>query len=385
MPIRIMHVVDNLGKGGLENGLVNLTERLDPERFEHVVYALRSLGPNAERLKQNRVRVICHGKQDDDFPLHVAAIARGIRAIQPDIVHSRNWAAIEAVLAARWVRSCAVVHGEHGLEANASAREPWRRVCFRRLSFELADRVLSVSYQLRDLHARRTGFDADRITVIHNGVDSRRFASDSATRARVRAELGLAEREFCIGCVGNLFPVKDHMCVLKALDGFSTVCPSWRLLLIGDGPERPNLERFAGSHPAWRERVSFLGTSHRVPELLNAMDVYVLPSLAEGISNSLLEAMASGLPVVVTATGGSPEVVVDGDSGLLFPEGDFSSLARRLASLAADPDLRLKLARQAVRRVREEFSLESMVRKYEQVYESLGQSAAVPIQAAAGA
>src|SRR3954447_18623730 len=159
MPIRILHVVDHLGKGGLENGLVNVIENLDSTRFEHVVCAIRKLGPNADRLGKSRVRVICQEKQDSDSRFQAGILARTIREVRPDIVHSRNWAAVEAVIAGRWTRFCKVVHSEHGLEADAAAHEPKRRIWFRRLAYHLADRVLSVSYQLRDLHATRTGFD----------------------------------------------------------------------------------------------------------------------------------------------------------------------------------------------------------------------------------
>lgn len=371
MPVRIMHVVDSLGKGGLENGLVNLIERLDPTQFEHIVYALRRLGPNADRLPKDRVRVICLGKKEGDGPFQVAALARAIRELRPGIVHSRNWTAIEAVIAGRWVRSCAVVHGEHGLESDTAAREPWRRTGFRRLAFELADRVLSVSYQLRDLHAARTRFPAHKITVIHNGVDSRRFFPDPGARIRVREELGLAGNEFCIGCVGNLSPAKDYPTLLEAVCEIAKSCEDWRVLIMGDGPERRRLEAFRNAHPEWNNRVSFLGASMRVPEMLQAMDVYVLSSVIEGISNSLLEAMAAGLPVIATATGGNPEVVVDGDSGLLFPVGDFRKLAEQLLALRARKDLRAQLGQKALRRVRKDFSLDAMVGKYEQVYRSL--------------
>jgi len=380
-----MHVVDHLGKGGLENGLVNVIENLDSTRFEHVVYAIRKLGPNAERLAKGGVRVICQGKQDSDSRFQIGRLARAIREVQPDSVHSRNWAAVEAVLAARWVRSCKVVHSEHGLEAHASASEPRRRVWFRRLAYELAHRVLSVSYQLRDLHARRTGFAAERMTVIHNGVDRRRFHPDPQVRVRVRQKLGLAEDEFCIGCVGNFFSVKGHITALEAMEAVAARCPKWRLLLIGEGPERSNLETFVAGHPEWSKCVSFLGTSDRVPELLNALDVYVLPSLAEGISNSLLEAMATGLPVIATETGGNPEVVVDGDSGMLFPVGGVGILADHLIALQSHPARRLELAERALKRVREEFSLDSMIAKYGQLYEGLaGNAAAVPVHATAG-
>jgi sugar transferase (PEP-CTERM/EpsH1 system associated) len=380
-----MHVVDHLGKGGLENGLVNLIENLDPARFEHVVYAIRKLGPNADRLMAGRIQVICQGKREGDSRFQAGTLARAIREVRPDIVHSRNWAAIEAVPAARWVRSCKVVHSEHGLEAGVSAREPLRRIWFRRLAYHLAHRVLSVSYQLRDLHAARTGFDPGRIAVFHNGVDRRRFYPDPAERSRMRAEFGLAPDEFCIGCVGNLFPVKGHMTALEGVAELAGRCANWRLLLVGQGPEQGKLEAFVAARPDWARRVQFLGTSHRVPELLRALDAYVLPSLAEGISNSLLEAMATGVPVVATRTGGNPEVVVDGESGLLFPVGDARRLGEHLLRLHADPQLRQELAGRALRRVREDFALDSMVDRYAQLYESLGRSAALPVHAAAGA
>ena len=344
---------------------------------------MRRLGPNTARLP-GTVRVMCQGKQDGDFPVQVGRLVRDIRDVSPDIVHSRNWAAIEAVIAGRWVRSCTVVHSEHGLETDAGVRQPRRRTWFRRLAFELAHRVLSVSHDLKKLHARTTGFAADRIHVVHNGVDGRRFFPAPSTRARVRGELGLSEDEFCIGCVGNLLPVKDHLTVLRAVESIAGHLGGWRLIIVGEGSERPTLEAFIANHPEFEGRVLLTGTSDRVPELLQAMDVYVLPSLSEGISNSLLEAMSSGLPVIATDTGGNPEVVVDGESGLLFPVGGSARLAEQLMELHRRRDVRARLAQQAIRRVREEFSIDSMIRKYAQVYESLGRrTEAAPVRVAA--
>jgi glycosyltransferase involved in cell wall biosynthesis len=286
-------------------------------------------------------------------------------------------------MAARWVRTCAVVHSEHGLEADAIAQEPWRRSKFRRLAFELADRVLSVSFQLRDLLARRTGFPADRITVVHNGVDGLRFSPDPRVRTGMRQELGLAEGEFCIGCVGNLLPVKDHMTLLRAMAGFAEIVPRWRLLIAGEGPEMAGLHSFVAADPALKTQVSFLGSYGRVPELLNALDVYVLPSMSEGISNSLLEAMATGLPVVASAVGGNCEVVVDGQSGLLFPAGDVCQLTERLVRLWENGGLRWEIGQQALRRARENFSIQAMMQRYEEIYTSLRTPEVVP-QALAG-
>jgi sugar transferase (PEP-CTERM/EpsH1 system associated) len=379
-----MHVVDTLGSGGLQNGLVNVIHGLDAGQFEHVVCAVRGLGANANRLPDG-VPVRCLSREGATSSFQVSSMIRAIREIKPDIVHSRNWGAVEAVIAGRWVRSCAVVHSEHGLDSNTPDREPWRRRCFRRLAFELADRVFAVSAQLRDVHSRRTGFPASKITVIHNGVDHRRFFPDATVRVRVRKELGLSGDEFCIGCVGSLFPVKDHMTLLRAVGEMAKDCDNWRLLIVGEGPERPKLEALVNGHPEWRRRVSLLGSSNRVAELLQAMDAYVLPSVMEGISNSLLEAMATGVAVVVTSTGGNTEVVTDGHSGLLFAVGDVTGLAERLRALRAHGDLRVQLGGQAVRRVREQFSLDSMVRNYERLYEGLGPAAIAPVRATAGA
>jgi sugar transferase (PEP-CTERM/EpsH1 system associated) len=367
-----MHIVFGLGRGGLQTGLENLLGRLDPNKFEHVICALRPPidHPMCQGLAGHG-KLMCLATTESGSRFQTAAIARAIREVKPDIVHSRNWGCIEAVMAAKWVGSCAVLHGEHGIDSDPSVAEPRRRTWFRRVAYEMADRVLSVSYQLKELHARRTGFPPAKITVIHNGVNERQFFPDPATRARVRAELGIAENEFCIGSVGNLAPVKDHLTTLKAAAEFTKTVKDWRCIILGEGPERPKLEAFVNDHPEWKDRVSLPGMTRRIPEMLNAMDVVVLSSITEGICNSLLEAMAAGLPVVVTDTGGNPEIVVDGQSGLLFPVGGVRQLAEKLCLLRERKDLRLELGQNAMRRMREEFSVENMAANYDQVYSSL--------------
>lgn len=384
MPIRIMHVVDTWAVGGLQNGLANLTERMDATHFEHVICAIRQTDERSARsVPAGRTRLMCLSKEESDSRFQIPALVRRIREIRPDIVHTRNWGTFEALLAARYVGGSASVHSEHGIDWDTTAKEPWRRLLCRRLAFQLADRVLSVSHQLRALHARRTGFPARKIEVIHNGVDSRRFSPDRAARARVRQELRIGDNEFCIGCVGNLIPVKDHLTLLRGIAGFAQSGRPWRLLVAGDGPELAKLTAFVDTHPDCKDRVIFVGRSNSVAELLSAMDVYVLSSLTEGISNSLLEAMATGLPVVVTATGGNPEVVVDGDSGLLFRVGDDAQLAGHLLALEARSEWRAQLAQRALRRVRGEFSIDSMVRKYEEIYQNLGTAVAAPARTVA--
>lgn len=376
MAIRIMHVVEALGVGGgVENGIANLIERMDRGRFEHVLCAVFHLGAQVGRYPADRVRVVCLDQKHRKLSIQVGPLAQMIRELKPDIVHSRNWGAMEAVIAGRWAGSCSVVHSEHGIEMNPSA-EPRRRGWVRRVAFEMADRVFSVSIQLRDMLARRTGFPSRKIAVIHNGVDTERFRPDASAGRQFRAERGIADGEFCIGCVGRLNRIKDYPTMLRAAEVFSQSGAAWRLFIVGGGEELGALEEFAAALPALNGRVHFLGAIDRVPEFLNAMDAYVLPSLCEGISNSLLEAMAAGLPVVVSDTGGNPEVVVDRESGLLFPVGDFQRLADQLSELQSRRELRGQLGQQALRRVREQFSLSAMVERYEEMYGSLARNRA---------
>lgn len=367
MAIRIMHVVEAVGAGGgVENGIANLIARMDATRYEHVLCAVARLGPHTERYPAARVRIVSLNQQPRRFQSQVAPLARVIREVQPDVVHSRNWGALEAVFAARWAGAGMAIHSEHGLE-RAPAAEPRRRRWLRRAAFEAAHRVFAVSSGLRDTLARSTGFPCWKFGVIHNGVDTGRFRPDGAMRRQFRAEFGIGEDEFCIGSVGRLDRIKDYPTVLHALERFNGACSSWRLLIAGEGAERAALEAHAQSGALYG-RVLFLGSWERVPELLSAVDAYVLSSTFEGLSNSLLEAMASGAAVLATRVGGNPELVVEEESGLLFPAGDAAALADGLTRLCLCEEERRRLAAAAVSRVAREFSLDSMLDQYEALY-----------------
>lgn len=372
MAIRILHVVDTmLGMGGMEKGVVNLIRHMDPSRFEHVVCVIRSLGVLSDSIPQDRVKLLCLGHTASGFTFLAPRFARIIRECKPDVVHSRNRGAFEAILAGYWAGSCSLVHSEHGVESIDANPEPWRHRQVRRLVYNLADQVCAVSHHLRDYHALRTGFPAGKIKVIHNGVDTARFRPQEELRRSMRQRLGIAPDEFCIGAVGRLEPVKDIATLLRAAAQMPGLARGCRLLIAGDGREATALGELAQSIPELKLRTQFVGEIQEIPEFLNALDVYVLPSLFEGICNSLLEAMAVGVPVVATATGGNPEVVIDGQSGLLFPVADAAALAAILERLRLQSDLRARLGEQARLRIRDHFSLESMVAGYEELYTAL--------------
>ena len=298
------------------------------------------------------------------FPLF--RLVRIMRQYRPHIVHTRNWGAIEAVAAAKLAGVPVVVHSEHGYEVDMFAGLPMRRRLFRRAAYAMTDAIFAVTRELRDFHARQAWIRPELMGVMYNGVDTQRFAPCKETRAAMRKELGLPEESFVVGTVGRLVSIKDHQTLMKAAALLLGSGIDVRVLLVGSGPEREKLQSLATD--ALEGRVSFAGDSKRVLGMLNAMDVFVLPSLNEGMSNTLLEAMACGLPVLATNVGGNPEIIENNINGCLFAPGDIERLANKLKLLARDPPLIHQLGTAARNRAIESFSLSRMLETYRSFY-----------------
>jgi glycosyltransferase involved in cell wall biosynthesis len=265
----------------------------------------------------------------------------------------------------------AVVHSEHGRDILPVITEPLRRRVFRRLSYRLADRVFAVSRQLKNEYESALKISPNLFGLIYNGVDTRLFSPDAQKRREERATLGISEDTVVIGCVARLEPVKDHMTLLRAATIALDAGHDMRIVLVGEGPERPALEYEIKMKPALRDRVIFTGRSFDVARRLCGFDIFVLPSLFEGISNTLLEAMATGLPVVATRVGGNPEIFEDNKSGLMFYPRDIQGLADHLTRLASCCDLRKRLGAEARKHVEQCFSLEQMLKNYSDMYSEI--------------
>ena len=246
---------------------------------------------------------------------------------------------------------------------------PMRRRLFRRAAYAMTDAIFAVTRELRDFHARQAWIRPERMGVMYNGVDTQRFAPCRESRVAMRKELGLPEESFVVGAVGRLVPIKDHQTLLKAAALVSKSGIDVRALLVGSGPERERLQ--ALSTNSLEGRVCFAGDSSRVPELLNAMDVFVLPSLNEGMSNTLLEAIACGLPALATNVGGNPEIIENNVNGCLFTPGDTAWLADKLTLLARNPALVHQLGTAARNHAIESFSLSRMLDTYRNFYLAL--------------
>ena len=365
MPL-VVHVINSLAVGGLENGVVNLVNTT-AARFRHVIVCMSSDGPLRARLRPD-VEVVVLGKRSGKDPWALLRLVRLLRHMRPLIVHSRNWPAVDAIPAARVARVPLVVHGEHGREvADPDGRNP-RRNRIRRALAPLVHQFVAVSTDLRRWLIEDVRVSAEKVTAIHNGVDLSRFGRDGRLESRVR--LSLPAQPAIVGTVGRLDPVKDQAGLIRAFAQVRARHPQALLVVAGDGPCRGELERVA-AELGQRDHVRLLGNRDDVPGIMAALDVFVLPSIAEGISNTILEAMATGLPVVATRVGGNPELVEDAVGGALVPRSDPGALAAAIGAYIGDADLRRRHGQASRQRAIGHFSLERMAQSYTNLYSTL--------------
>jgi sugar transferase (PEP-CTERM/EpsH1 system associated) len=351
----VVHVALTLRTGGLEKLLVQFARHHDRRRFVPVFIALRDAGPPAEEIRDQGcvVHVLGppRGKWDE-----VRRLQRLFATLAPAVVHTHNvHPHFYGSIAARLARVPAVVHTRHGV-AFGDNKGQGRRLFW--LACRLADRVASVSEDAARLSAREGGLRAGKGLTIWNGIDVQAFAF------RGPAPDG------DLVTVSRLEPVKDLTTLLKAMAIAQRARPALRLRVVGDGSERPNLERLARSL-GLEDAVSFLGERRDVAEILSTAGAFVSSSTTEGVSLTLLEAMAVGLPVVATAVGGNPEVAVQGVTAVLVPPGDPEALASAIVATAGDPARAAEMGRAARARVESRFDVRQMVRAYEGVYEEI--------------
>jgi len=383
----VAHIIYALSTGGLENGLVNIINRSPPDRYRHVIICLTTADDFAQRITAKDVEVIeLHKREGHDFRCYMR-LRTLLRTLRPDIIHSRNLAALEAQLCGLGIGGVRRVHGEHGREINDLDGSNRRYLLFRRFMRVFIDRYIAVSMDLENWLVSTVGVSRRKVTQIYNGVDSSRFVPDSVKPlALLPQRWRNLDDILIVGTVGRLTPVKDQQLLLRAADRLRRENPELgsrlRVIIVGDGPLQAELGRLIeqlGLH----DTIWMAGDRNDVPALLRLMDVFVLPSLGEGISNTILEAMASGLPVVATAVGGNLELVEEGFNGSLFSVGDVQGFSSALVSLLEDDEERARRGSNARARVCSRFDWNRTVDAYLDVYdELLGRSNGNPMERA---
>jgi sugar transferase (PEP-CTERM/EpsH1 system associated) len=352
---RVVHVSLGTDVGGMEKMLVDFARFVDRKRFELAFVSLQKQGKLAAEIENLQWPVYALGKPPGLRPGLVVTLARRLRRLRADVVHTHNTAAfLYGVMASSLARVPRIIHTRHGQRFDASRRETF---AFRMLS-KLTYRMVSVSEDGRQLTVSE-GVNTGRACLIRNGVDLGRFPYAGPN------EKGPAV------LVARLSPEKDVATLIHAMKHVSQLLraqhPALDLEIVGDGATRPQLESLSQSL-GLGSTIRFLGERNDIPGLLGNASMFVLPSLTEGISLTLLEAMARGLPVVATEVGGNPEVVENGKTGFLVPAQDPQALAQAMSRIHRDPKLGREMGICGRSRVEAKFSVQRMVREYEGHY-----------------
>lgn len=369
----ICHIIFKLDYGGLENGVVNLINWMPTERYRHAILCLSHATDFRERIRRPAVPIIEIGKQTGKDPAAYGRVYRALRQLRPWLVHTRNLPAIDMLVPARLAGVRRLVHSEHGLDAVELEGRHQRYNRLRRLSRLLVGHYITMSADLEQwLHAQ-VGIPTRDLSIVYNGVDIERFAPGA--RPRHLLPSGFAPDDaLVIGTIGRLEPVKDQVTLAQALVRLLQAHPELsrrvRLLVVGDGALRAQMQAVLAA-AGLQDHAWLPGFRDDIPDLYRCMDLFVLPSRREGISNTLLEAMASGLPVVATRVGGNPELVLEGLTGDLVPAADPTALAQSLYAILTDPARLAAYGRAGRDRAVAVFSQAAMIRGYMRVYDGL--------------
>ena len=373
-PPLIVHVVHHFDVGGLENGMVNLINRIPQDRYRHAVVCMQGYSDYSQRIRHPGVNFFALDKKPGKDLGVYRRMARVLRELKPDIVHTRNLSALEGQFVAAWCGVPARVHGEHGRDVFDLHGKNRKYNLLRKLARPLVHRYIALSRDLEQWLVETVGVKPERIAQIYNGVDIERFRPRNQPRGEF-GPAGFASGEHVvIGSVGRMAEVKDFPTLVRAFLDVVGRRPEWRsrlrLVIVGDGASRARCQAMVDQAQAG-DIVWLPGERSDVPELMSGFDLFVLPSLGEGISNTILEAMASGLPVLATRVGGNPELVEQGVTGRLIPPGDAASLAQALLEYGDDPARLVAQGSAARARVEANFSMDAMVRGYLGAYDEV--------------
>ena len=369
--LRVIQLVLSLSPGGTERLVLEICKRLRPHA-DTLVCCLDEEGAWAGELRQLDIPIETLGRTPGFHPSLGRRIAEIAARHRSDVIHCHHYSPfVYGRIAALWRPRLGIVFTEHGRlsDAGPSAKRRWVNPLLGRL----AGGIFAVSENLRR-HMVAEGFPSDRVRVIYNGIAPGPVLS-AHDRHAARALLGVPDDAFLVGTVGRLDPVKDLPTLVRAFASVRQRLPQCRLTIIGSGPERRSLEQIADAAGV-RPFLQLAGYRDNVRALLPAFDVYANTSTHEGVSLTILEAMAAGLPVVATAVGGNPEVVAD-NTGILVPGRSPGAVASAMVALARDPDRRAAMGASGRMRVKRLFTLDRMVEQYLHAYMGDASSAAM--------
>jgi glycosyltransferase involved in cell wall biosynthesis len=365
--IRVLHILPDFGVAGAERVTIHLMQSANQERF--LVGAISLYDPSGtyfeQSLAQGNFPVWYLGKRPGPDPRMLVRIAHVLRDFRPHVVHTHRYVLRYALPSILWYRIPAKVHTVH-TQAEKEVDQPGRWI--HRLAFRHRVLPVAISQEVRASLTRTYGID--HFPTIPHGIPVKEFRNPSITRQAWRAREGFAPEDVLFVCVARLAPPKNHALLLESFALGPASDPRAHLVLVGDGELELELKRRVDAL-GLRDKVHFLGVRSDIPETLNATDVFVLTSDWEGSPLSSMEAMAAGKPVICTAAGALPELVEDGEVGLVVPLREAKSLAHAMRYLLENPEVRNRMGQAAAKRATLLCDLEVETRAYEELYEIL--------------
>lgn len=361
----LLHMALWLDYGGLENIIHTFSHAFRTNGYEVKIAALERAGRTFERLRQEDFSVSLLGRRRGKFdPRLLRRLVRYLREERVDVIHSHSGCLMYAAMAGKLAGVRRIVHTEHGRYLPDSRGRIWEDRLFSRLT----DSYVCVSTDLEHYMRSVVRVPAAKLATIINGVDTDRFCSYGEERRNaLRRQHGYSPDEVVVGTVCRLIPKKNVEFLLQWMLSRRGEGRRYRLAVIGDGPCLPRLQEMAA---AWPEGIRLLGMRPDVADWMNVFDVFALPSLTEGTSLTIMEAMASGLPVVVSDVGGNGEIVSHERTGFLYPVAEMETYCHLMDRLAFSRDLRQAVGARARQEMEARFSLQAVMGQYEALYGS---------------
>ncbi len=366
-PLKVIHLVEDLKIGGAERVIADTALGLDRKKYEASVWCVTRGGETATELSEKGIEVKILGISNYHNPLSTFKMTRLLKAAKPDIVHTHGYfASVIGRLAAKRAGTPVILAHVHSTYWEYKKRHI---MIERRLS-RFTQKIICCSKAVENFVQNTEKITDNKTIVIYNGVDEERFYPLQSP-ASIRAEFGLDEEAAVVGTVSSLTPHKGHEYLIQAASLVLDTLPPVKFLIVGDGPLRKRLEEQAKELNI-HSSVIFTGKRKDIPEILSLLDVFVLPShTREGLGIAIIEAMAAERPVVATDIGGIPEVVDDGETGVLVPPEDTEALSKAIITLLQDPPRAKTMGEKGRTRIKEMFTTTKMLSEIEHVYQSL--------------
>ena len=362
--LKITHITFDMRIGGTEMVIKNLIESADHDTFDMSIFCIEEpLGPWGKELQNSGIQITTKARQPGFDTSLIAAIRRHIKTNNIDIIHCHQYTPwVYGVLAAFGTKT-KVVFTEHGrFYPDTSSR---KRKLLNPLLHKLTTATTAISSATKQALVEFENIKENGIEVVYNGIFG--VVVDTIKRDKLAIELGIKKDTLCIGTIARLDPIKNHTMMLKAFKRVLDTGLNCKILIVGDGEQMPVLLALIDSLNI-KEHVILTGYKSKPQHHLALMDIFLLPSLSEGTSMTLLEAMSIGKPCIVTHAGGNPEIVLDKVTGLVTPNDDEAAYAQAIIELASNARLQKQFGQAAKLRFEQQFSIPNMAQAYQTIY-----------------